>query len=208
MSRNGPRNQQGSHENPEAPVDAIHQPRWLAEFARPVADKLVAELTPRCERIAIAGSLRRGKPDVSDIELLYVPRVGQVRRPGELFPKPSSLADELIDKWLADGMLEKRLNKNGITAWGTWNKLAIHAPSRLPVDLFATTAARWFVSLVVRTGSIETIVRLASNAPQRGFRLQVYGAIERTSTGEQISPKSEQEVFELCGAPYLNPNER
>jgi DNA polymerase/3'-5' exonuclease PolX len=53
---------------------------------------------PRCERIEIAGSLRRGKPNVGDIEIFYVPRIGQVQVLGELFPKSGSLADELLDR--------------------------------------------------------------------------------------------------------------
>ena len=91
---------------------------------------------------------------------------------------------------------------------GTLNKLAIHAASHVLVDLFATTAHHWSVALGVRTGSAETNVRLANDALRLGLRLHAYGAIERTNTGEQIFPKSERDVFELCGARYLEPHER
>jgi hypothetical protein len=59
-------------------------------------------------------------------------------------------------------VLTKRKNKNGVTTWGTLNKLATHATSGIGVDLFATTHDRWFVSLVVRTGSKETNLSLAA----------------------------------------------
>ena len=88
--------------------------RWPATTARKVADALAAELTPRCERIEIAGSLRRGKADVGDIEILYVPRIGQVRVPGELFPRQGSLTDELLEQWLAKRVLV--MQKGRITA--------------------------------------------------------------------------------------------
>jgi DNA polymerase/3'-5' exonuclease PolX len=64
----------------------ISKTRWSATIARRVADELVEALTPRCEQICIAGSLRRGKSEVGDIEILYVPRRGLVRRAGEFFP--------------------------------------------------------------------------------------------------------------------------
>jgi DNA polymerase/3'-5' exonuclease PolX len=131
--------------------------RWPANFARRIGDELVEALTPRCEHVCIAGSLRRGKTKVGDIEILYVPRIGQVRTSGELFPKSGSLADELIEQWLTRGVLTKRPNKNGIPTWGALNKLAAHAASGISVYLFATTRERWFVSLVVRTGSAERI---------------------------------------------------
>jgi DNA polymerase (family 10) len=182
--------------------------RWPASIARKVANELATELAPRCERIEIAGSLRRGKADVGDIEILYVPRIGQVRVPGELFPRQGSLADELLEQWLARGIITKRFNINGSAARGTLNKLAAHAGSGIPVDLFATTTERWFVSLDVRTGSKEMNTTLAGNALRRGMQLHTYGVLENTKTGQQIIPQSEREVFERLGVPYREPAER
>ncbi len=91
---------------------------------------------------------------------------------------------------------------------GALNKLAKHTASGVSIDLFATTRERWFVSLVVRTGSAEMNTQLAASALRRGLQLHAYGVIERTKTGEQIVPQSEREVFELCGVPYREPRER
>jgi DNA polymerase (family X) len=181
--------------------------RWPAASARKVADELAAELASCCERIEVAGSLRRGKPDVGDIELLYIPKTGQVRVPGELFPKRGLLTDELVDQWLAKGIIAKRPNVNGTTAWGELNKLAVHVASGIPVDLFATTTERWFVSLVMRTGSAQSNTRLANAALKRGMQFHAYGVIQDRS-GEQIIPQSEREVFERLGVPYREPAER
>lgn len=38
--------------------------------AAAIAAALVAELTPYCERIEVAGSVRRGKAQVGDLEVL------------------------------------------------------------------------------------------------------------------------------------------
>jgi len=149
--------------------------RYPASIARKVADEMATELAPRCERIEIAGSLRRGKADVGDIEILYVPRIGQVRVPGELFPRRG--------------------------------KLAVHVASGIPVDLFATTTERWFVSLVMRTGSAQSNTRLANAALKRGMQFHAYGVIQDRS-GQQIIPQSEREVFERLGVPYRDPSER
>jgi DNA polymerase/3'-5' exonuclease PolX len=181
--------------------------RWPATSAHKVADELVAELAPRCERIDIAGSLRRGKADVGDIEILYVPRIGQVHAPGELFPKRGSLADELLNQWLAKGIIRKRPNVNGSVAWGELNKLAIHVASGIPIDLFATTMQRWFVSLVMRTGSAQSNTRLANAALRSGMQFHAYGVIQ-DSSGQQIIPQSEREVFERLGVSYREPAER
>ena len=173
--------------------------RWPAATARKVAEDIVAELTPRCERVCIAGSLHRGKAEVGDIEILYVPRIGQVRKPGGLFAHPGSLAEELIERWVSKGMLAKRPNINGSTTWGIHNKLAVHTASRIPVDLFGTTMERWFVALVIRTGSKDMNITLASNAQKCGMKLEAYGVLVGAG-GEKIVPQSEREVFERLGA--------
>jgi DNA polymerase/3'-5' exonuclease PolX len=182
------REQAKGHEIVNREIDTTAKQRWPAAIARKAAEELAAELAPRCERIEIAGSLRRGKANVGDIEILYVPRMDQVHVPGELFPKSGSLADELIEDWLARGVLTKRFNINGNAAWGALNKLAVHAGSSIPVDLFATTAERWFVSLVVRSGSKEMNTTLAGSALRRGMQLHMYGVLEVRTTGEQIPP--------------------
>lgn len=42
--------------------------------AMPDAEFLRTTLEPFCERIAIAGSLRRGCASVNDIEILFIPK--------------------------------------------------------------------------------------------------------------------------------------
>jgi DNA polymerase/3'-5' exonuclease PolX len=43
--------------------------------AREIADGLVRRLSPGCVRIEVAGSVRRGKAEVNDIELVAVPKM-------------------------------------------------------------------------------------------------------------------------------------
>lgn len=172
-----------------------------------VAEKLQARLAPVCLRIAIAGSLRRLKSEVGDIELLYVPR-HELCADG-LFDKRSvDLADEEITRMLADFTLARRPNIKGAFTWGPSNKLAVDVASGIPVDLFATTEAKWWVSLVVRTGSKETNLRLTTGANKQGATLNAYGSGVTWSDGSQTAATSERHVFELCGLPYIDPEFR
>src|SRR5688572_20448259 len=93
-----------------------------------VAEELQAMIAPACQRIAIAGSLRRLKPEVGDIELLYVPILSE--RPDGLFDSQIvDVASEVIEGLLNGGTLAKRPNINGVFTWGERNKLAVHVPS-------------------------------------------------------------------------------
>ena len=171
-----------------------------------VAITLLKELLPLCERVSIAGSIRRCKPMVSDIELLYIPRVEE--RPFDLLTTHLvSLAEEHINGWLNSGLIIRRPSVTGVTSWGEKNKFAVHVPSGISLDLFATTTENWWVSLVIRTGSKETNLALANGAIKLGRRLNAYGCgvIEH---GEIIPARSERDVFDLCGVPYAEPEDR
>lgn len=181
--------------------------RWPLDYARLTATVLSQVLTPFCERVAIAGSIRRGKEAVGDIELLYVPRY-EDRQLDLISTAPVSLADEQIDIWLMNATLAKRPSKTGVFSWGEKNKLAVHVPSGIPTDLFATSIENWFVALVIRTGCKETNLRLTTGAQKRGGSLEAYGCGVRWSDGTVKPCLSERDVFEQCGVPYLEPNAR
>jgi len=178
-----------------------------------VAQELQSILAPACRRIAIAGSLRRLKPEVSGIELLFVPILSE--RPDGLFDvKIVDVCDEVVQNLLATGVIKQRPNVHGHTTWGERNKLAIHVPSGIPVDLFGTSEQNWWVSLVVRTGSEETNLRLTTGANKQGASLMAYGIGVKWRSGVKwsdgnVTPAiSEQHVFAMCGVPYLEPSKR
>jgi DNA polymerase/3'-5' exonuclease PolX len=182
--------------------------RWPRALGMTVGNALVYMLWPYCERIEIAGSIRRGKAEVGDVEILYVPKFGSLRRPGEMFESEANLADVFLNSGLLGGKLEMRPNVNGVTCWGPQNKLAVHKATGMPVDLFSTTAENWWVALVIRTGPKELNVALCQGAKSRGMQLHAYGVLERLGGGGPIFPQSEREVFGLCGVRYLEPEER
>jgi len=184
-----------------------HPKRYPYAEALEVAQKLKDALASTCCRIEITGSLRRHKPDVGDIELLFVPREGQ-RQLDLLSQESYSLADELIAEWVRKDLIAQRPNVKGCFTWGPKNKLAIHTTSGIPLDLFATTERNWWVSLVVRTGGKATNLRLAMGAQRIGRSLNAYGSGVTCSDRSIIPATSEKHVFELCGVPYLEPEER
>jgi len=153
------------------------------------------------------GSLRRYKPLVSDVEFLFVPHIRNL--PDGLFDtEPVDQANALFYRWLNAGYLQKRPNVNGSFTWGPLNKLAIHVASGIPVDLFTTTKDNWWVSLVIRTGSKETNLKLTTGAQAQGATLNAYGSGVTWSDGTSTPALSEAHVFEMCQVPYKEPRDR
>jgi DNA polymerase/3'-5' exonuclease PolX len=167
------------------------------EKARAIAESLKKLLQDTCDRIVIAGSIRRGKPDVGDIELLCIPR----------FISGVDQLDRELKKLVFEGTMALRLSKNGRRTYGPKNKLMVHVQSGIGVDFFSTTEECWPVSLVVRTGGKKTNIQISMAAQERGYQFHSYGRGFSTPDGEIIC-RSERDVFEAVGLPYLEPWER
>lgn len=179
-----------------------------ASEAMAVALPLRDALLPFCERIEIAGSLRRKKPFVGDVELLYVPKWEELRD-GLFDTKLVNLAEEKILDLLLGAVITKRLDKLGnISSWGQSNKHAVHAATGIPVDLFATTEDRWWMALVIRTGPKELNVRIMTECRKNGLEGHAYGTFTKIPGGEIVPVGSEREVFQLAGIPWLEPASR
>lgn len=182
--------------------------RWRREVALAAADGVATLMRNACERMMVAGSVRRGKPMVGDVEIVYIPRYDSAVRPGEMFPESRvNLAELAIDELVRIGILEKRLNVNGSPTFGERNKLMRHVSTGIPVDLFATTEDAWWNYIVCRTGGAETNVRICNAAIVKGWNWAPYGAGFKTPEGVR-AVKCERDVFDLVGLPYLEPEDR
>lgn len=185
--------------------DKLRHPRAAALA---VVRELLPLLTPCCERIIVAGSLRRGRQDVGDVELLFIPRFEE-RQIDLVTRVPVDLAAEAIEGMRGSGVLAKREGESGHTGWGPKNKLAVHVRSGIPVDLFTATEENWFNYLVCRTGPKESNQRIAEKAKSEGWTWNPYKAGFTDNANGRVMPmRSEREVFEFLGLPFDEPRDR
>jgi DNA polymerase/3'-5' exonuclease PolX len=189
------------------PEKKIKYPR---AYAIEVARELCTVLEPFVDRLIVAGSLRRRKSHVGDVEILYIPKF-EVRSFDLFDSRPVNLVDEKLEALLGAGTLEKRLSRIGSPSWGPKNKLAVHCASGVPVDLFAASPENWWNYLVCRTGPAASNTRIATLAQAKGWKWEPYDAGFSHARGlghERYCVTSERDVFEFVGLPYLEPWER
>lgn len=175
--------------------------RWDWRIALPVAEELRDALFPACHMIQIAGSLRRCKPDVGDIELVCIPRADT----NNIFAVDE--LDAAIQRMIADGTLAYRLNARGGRTYGPKNKLLVHVPSGIPLDVFSTEARFWGMALLVRTGSAEFNVQVMAHFKRIGFQGHAYGGVTNRA-GVELDCPDEETVFRLLGWGYISPDRR
>jgi DNA polymerase/3'-5' exonuclease PolX len=188
-----------SDRRPKAAVSNTPKHKFPRAAAIAVAQEVGRALSPGCQRIIVAGSLRRGCAEVGDVELLYIPRTDQRPDPVDLFAEITvNLADEEIGRLEALGVLARRKNIMGCETFGPKNKLMLHVPSGIPVDLFSIEADAWWNNLVCRTGPADSNTRIAMAAQRKGWHWQPYSpGFFRDGHIEEMH--SEQEVFAFAG---------
>lgn len=158
--------------------------------ALPVAEEIRATLAPYCEpgRCVIAGSIRRRKPEIGDIEIVLI------RRNWDL---PAFV--RAVEQW----------EKIKGSPKGAYTQR--RHPSGMKVDIFMVTPDNWGLILAIRTGSArfsyEVLARrwCAKGYESKGGMLRV-----RTNdgNGEVIPVREERDLFTLLGLPWVEPEER
>lgn len=179
--------------------------KWAAEIALAVAQELIDTAEGFCDRIEIAGSLRRCREEVGDIEILYVPAV--VPDESDLFAPPTPV--DVGGVLLGLGLVRQRPNKLGRFTWGERIKLATHIESGIPVDLFATEEESWANYLVCRTGPRELNEEIATRAKRMGWKWEPYSSgFVHPETGKRAVMHGEDDVFRFVGLTPLDPADR
>lgn len=180
--------------------------------AQEIADYYLEELAPHCERIEIAGSIRRKKDYVGDIEMVAI-------------PKFETWGSELFGEPLLFNCLEKVINeahKNGLVLIknGSRYKQMILPnnnsketcyPGDILLDLFIVLPpAQWGVLFLIRTGPAEFSRKAVTQKNIGGYLpsdcIVKDGQVLRNGV---LIPMSEEDDFlELLGMPGLKPEER
>jgi DNA polymerase/3'-5' exonuclease PolX len=121
------------------------------EAALPVAQALLDYFAPACREIKIAGSLRREKDEVKDIELCCIPDDTPPAKPRAEFGKPippthKTKLDELVHRMVQTDDI--RMEANGDRYKRMFLKYA-----GIKCDLFINVPpSEWGVQLLIRTG--------------------------------------------------------
>lgn len=193
--------------------------RLPLSIARTVAEHLDQVLRPGCERIEIAGSIRRQKPDVGDIELVAIPRIDELpgqldlfggRQSGGVLNHLDTILDTLTDEHKISRQPPPGINKP--PAWGpNYKKFWLVAdifqdkPRWLQVDLFLATRDNWGAIFCIRTGpsdfSTALVTHLLHHTPYR----QQDGVLIRQDTGTVVPVLEEADYFRLAGVVWVEP---
>ena len=151
-----------------------------------VAEELLARVRalPDVADATLAGSVRRGRDTVSDLDLLVA-----TDRPAEV------LATIAVDELVRD-----------VVAHGD-TRLTVITARDLQVDVRAVDPAAWGAALIYFTGSKAHNVRIRERALRRGATLSEYGLVARDDE-RLLAGADEAEVYAALGLAWIPPTLR
>lgn len=148
--------------------------------AQIIAEEVKSKLAPFCANIEIAGSIRRKKPYVHDIDLVVIPN-----NQGQFIYAVQQLG---------------KIKMGG-------QKLIRCEMQTIGLDVYIATTDTWATLLLIRTGSARHNVILCTRARQMGMKLHADGS-GLTKNGDKVAGDTEESIFEALGMKYKKPEER
>jgi len=160
--------------------------RTLLGIALPIAEKMVMQLKslPEIDQIDIAGSLRRRKDTIGDIDILV-----SSNHPEKVMEQFTHLPE--VKEVLAEGL----------------TKSAILTQQNVHVDLRVVELDSFGAAMQYFTGSKAHNVRLREMAVKKGLKINEYGVFQ-TRNNKKIAGKEEQEIYRKLGLQYIMPELR
>ena len=161
-----------------------------------LAAKIVKELAPFCDQIEVAGSIRRRRPFVNDIDLVVLPKRGQEEKLRERCRLNATVIRT------GPQMMELRLGL-GITQSYQVDLWIAHPPAE---DLLAKAPTNFGSLLLCRTGSKEHNIWLVTHAKLKGLKWNPHHGV--FSGDHLIASATEAEIFAALDLPFIKPEER
>ncbi|MFX1476938.1 MAG: hypothetical protein ACFFCI_02290 [Promethearchaeota archaeon] len=179
------------------------------ELAKKRANNIIGSLAFGCQKIQVAGSIRREKSEVGDIEIVVIPKI--------TIDKIQSGLGKFFDLPMTNEInhLERRLNfmykaeefkfgKNG-------NKYKELIFPDFKVDLFIANEQNFGLILMIRTGPANYSKNFMVELNRRGQYKVKDGflwKIQSENVYTKVNVPNETILYETVGFHYLEPKER
>ncbi|HET7872052.1 MAG TPA: helix-hairpin-helix domain-containing protein, partial [Terriglobales bacterium] len=166
--------------------------RFHLDVADEIARKMIAllEKLPGVDKVTPAGSLRRGRETVGDLDLLVT---------GKCCTNDAQ----------REAVMEKILGFPGImeTLAKGENKVSVKLRSGMQVDVRVLPPESFGAALQYFTGSKNHNVSLRQRALKQGYTLSEYG-LDRMEDSKRVAGKTEEEIYKKLGLEWIPPELR
>jgi DNA polymerase (family 10) len=173
-------------------LEVMTHDRVLLNVAMNTATEIVAALQRHTEQVTYAGSLRRMRETIGDVDILATAATDA--QAAEIMDGFKDLSGEVI----VSGPTKTSIRRGG-------NSFPLAQTSRLQVDLRVVKPEAWGAALQYFTGSQAHNVAVRQIAIRSGLKLSEYGLFRGD---ELIASATEEEVYAALGMEWVPPTVR
>jgi DNA polymerase/3'-5' exonuclease PolX len=144
--------------------------------AKKMAKSITEKLEPWCRpgHIIVAGSIRREKLTVNDVDIVCIPE----------------------NHWRLLETIRGIGNSGGVGL----KKIEKVIVGGVSIDIYIATPQNWTALLLIRTGSAENNIRLCSIAKKKGWHLAADGSGLFSEKGERIAGDTEERLSQKAAS--------
>jgi DNA polymerase/3'-5' exonuclease PolX len=173
--------------------------------AQQLAEAVRGDLAPHCERIEVAGSVRRRAATIGDLEFVCIPKYRM-----DLLGNPlGSELDSRLDRLVLEDRFHRHKN-------GERQKQFTIRSAGCKLELYICDEATWAVVMTIRTGSAEFSHRFVTQKKKGGLlpdNMKIGDGTDRGTNrlyidGTVISTPTEEDLFRLAQMKWIHPWER
>jgi DNA polymerase/3'-5' exonuclease PolX len=184
------------------------------------AEAIREAMLPFCERVEVAGSIRRQRPNVKDIEIVAIPKWEEKETEGGLFSELMPV--NLLHEWACSpGLSIPVLNREPLSV--RWIKPGGEHPvpwkveakgkywraslnnDYVRLDVFLCSKENWGLIHFIRTGPREFVAEAMVQAIKRKTPVKD-GFVH--NFGKPVNTPEESDVFKFLGLGWVEPAER
>jgi len=137
------------------------------------------------QRLEFAGSYRRGKETVGDLDLLVV----------------SDDHSGVMDQFASFPAIVEIIQRGE-------TKMSVRVTDAFQIDLRVVAERSWGAALQYFTGSKEHNVRVRGIAKTKGMKINEYGVFDANDEARRLAGNDEAEIYALVGLPWVPPEMR
>lgn len=175
------------------------KPKYPAEVVQPIADAVVEQIMHHCDRIEIAGSLRRGKSEVGDIEIICIPK--KIIVTDDLFTSHSENCMGFVQA------VDQFQKIKGDARLGKYMQRIYPPPLEIRIDIFTAEPDTWGYILMLRTGPADFSRGMVVELRKHGL-IGENGAIYNQANKKRVPCPDEETFFNLVKIKYIHPKWR
>ncbi|MBN3039668.1 MAG: DNA polymerase/3'-5' exonuclease PolX [Candidatus Omnitrophica bacterium] len=162
--------------------------RMLISQALDIAESFISRIKKfkEVKRLELAGSLRRRKETIKDIDILA----------------GSKEPEKVMEKFVKLDLVDR------VTAKGRTKSSVIAKASNIAVDLRVVDEKSFGAALLYFTGSKAFNIRLRGLASKADMKINEYGLFLKGKKGKLLASKSEEDIFAYFKMPFIAPELR